>query len=83
MGFFDSIKRLFGEGKARFEGETKDQTFSGKMPYIGTIESEEELIQIIYNTTLVEYGKYPKWIRIVAINGTGVEANITGRKFYF
>jgi len=82
MSFFDGFKRLFGEGKFRIEGETTDdRKFTGKMPYIGSPDSELEMIQMMANNMWVDEGLKVKWMKIIGWTGTGIKFEPTGQQF--
>ncbi len=55
---FDAIKRLFGEGKIRFEADYEGGTVTIKVPYIGDINTldEAEMIGLIKRRIFVEHG---------------------------
>ena len=78
---FDWLKRLFGEGKFRIEGETTDgQTFTMKMPYIGTPKSELEILNAAAKGMVVEKGLGIRWMRIISFYGSGIEFEPTYMK---
>jgi len=81
MGWF---RRLSGDFKVRVEGEDIDgRSFTGKIPFEGHVESEEELIKIIVNTLLVEEGIKVDWVQIVGGSGyANSNLTISGNKFY-
>lgn len=60
------FKKLFGEGKIRFEFETADgRKGTGKMPYIGQY-IEADAIAAIREQMLVKHGVYLTNVKIVA-----------------
>lgn len=70
VGWLTEIKRLFGEGKIRVEGETEDgRTFVTKIPYVGdpSTMTPREIIQHVKNEIRVEHGLRVKSARIVAM----------------
>ena len=68
---FNWLKRLHGDGEVRVEGEMVDgRKFTATAPFMGYIESEQELINDTINLMLVKYGSVKK-IRITAISGCG------------
>lgn len=81
MGWF---RRLFGDFKVRVEGEgINGQSFSAKIPFEGSPDSEKELIEEIVQLLLVEKGLKVKWLQIVGGTGhTSHQLTISGNKFY-
>jgi hypothetical protein len=79
---FECLTRLFGEGKVRVEIIAVDKKcYSIKIPFIGCFDSEIELIREIANMILLEKNIKIIKIRIVAIEGRGSDAVITGNWF--
>ncbi len=66
---FDSIKRLFGEGKIRAEVTFNDGSFTAvKVPYMGDIDTLDaaEFRENIRRQMLVDYG-----MRVASVNIIG------------
>ncbi len=77
---FDWLRKLFGEGKIRFELETLDgRTILGKMGFIGSPESERELAVEIANNAFIENGIHAIRVKILGIIGFGVPFELTHR----
>ena len=79
---FDWFRKMCGEGNIRFEVILKDgRDFTVKMPFIGSIENEKNLINNILPVIEVELGQVKK-IRIIAISGySSCDGEITGEWF--
>jgi hypothetical protein len=80
---FDWLKSLFGEGTLRFEFElTSGRTGTLKGPFIGAIESENELCHEMAQRIFVETGKRVKRIRCVGLAGRAKGAELITGKWY-
>ena len=81
---FEWVKKFFGSGKLRFEVEdVNGKVREGTAPFVGSFESEEELLSALVDDLIVEQGIKVKRIRIIGVKGeTRGDCNSLSGKWY-